>query len=846
MKGNDKNRGQVVIGTERPRGTQAPAGASSTHNRREPKNEIALWRNLKERCAPEAFWRVNEYTSYHMEPSCEKLVVHVERERRDDDIGFSELEKYYAAMEQLWQPDSLFVSTFGDERPLFLDFYRRFKVVTRSSKPKAAQHRQKSDGIAAYCLADGRDVYEICCSDDRCDGGYEAVYYCYKYEAGDRRYTRMARVPHTAGHAHYARMLLRRRAAWSHESVRTVADDHGVDVLHPTCEAACRALGLLADEREAEELLTESIAELDPPPTVRSLFARLTLDGYAMTALLASTNQITTLHGVPHTIFTYMALDFARTHVTAAEQRNHCLAELDAHLVLHGKCMADFFPAEWCPRETSRELERHKLAYDAAEQRAVAAKHPLDSKGGSEQTRVLNWCLSGEPACAKRRKANRIEVAVMTGDGGAGKSWTIKRALAEVHASGGVALVSAATAKAATLFRDGHTLHELGGIPIDTDADGHTLIRMKREGGSLTEQRLELLVAADLIVIDEVSSLHKRVIEAFLDMLRTKGSCARVLLVGDFQQIPPVVKSSARVQVFEASLRSSHEYADAAKFKLTVQYRAAEDPEYAASVRAFGDGSLDAIKGHSGNDAERGVRVVEMPLITTLFHEDDEEYDNAAIEWLYGVDDRGRLDVQSGTKAILCATNTLRNKWNDVVSRRLAADAGHDDSALVVRTYDAFHKADIDAGADLDDAMQSALLAALGDDEMERLNHDHSAPGASLTLRKGDNVLLMANLDKKAGLVNNAALRVVHLRPNSVVCEMDHGAGVATRHVIYRRPFKIKLPGDTPVYVLRRQIPLVQSYAMVCAAEENRSHSKPSLIERPRFAHGRQSTKRRA
>jgi len=153
--------------------------------------------------------------------------------------------------------------------------------------------------------------------------------------------------------------------------------------------------------------------------------------------------------------------------------------------------------------------------------------------------RILNWCLSGDPTCAEVRKAKCVEVAIMTGDGGAGKSWTIKRALAEVHAYEGVALVSAATAKAATLFRDGHTLHELGGIPIDTDADGHTVIRLKREGGSLTEQRLELLVAADLIVIDEVSSLHKRIIEAFIDMLRAKGSRARVLLSGGFEQIPP-------------------------------------------------------------------------------------------------------------------------------------------------------------------------------------------------------------------------------------------------------------------------------------------------------------------
>ena len=600
-------------------------------------------------------------------------------------------------------------------------------------------------------------------------------------------------------------MLLKRRAASSLRDLRTV---EGFE--HSTCEDACRALGLLEDEREAQELLIESINSLDPPPTVRSLFARLTLDGKGMTQLLASTEEVTVHHSVSHTIFSYMALDFARAHITVAEQRNHCLAELDAHLVLHGKSMSDFFPPEWCPRETSRELDRHKLAYDRAEQRAAAAKFPLDSKGGLEQTRVLNWCLSGDPLVGELRKAARVEVGFVQGDGGAGKSWTIKRAIAEVHTRGGVALVSAATAKAATMFRDGHTLHELGGVPVEPDADGHTIVRMQREGGKLTPQRLELLVAADLIVIDEAPSLHKRTVEAFVDMLRVHGSRARVLLSGDFQQIPPVVKSNARDEVAAASLQSSHVYDAATKFKLNKQYRAAEDPEYADAVRSFGDGSLEGIEGHTGNDDERGVRVVEMPLVTTLFHEGEEEYENAALEWLYGVDEHDRLCVEEGSKAILCGTNTMRNKWNDVVSRRLARDAGRSTE----RTYEAFHKADIDTGVDADEALQRVMLSAMGDDEMERLSHDHSAPASKLTLRVGDSVLLMANMDKKAGLVNNAALRVVELRPNAVICDMDHGGGIATRHVIYRRPFKIKLPGDTPVYVVRRQVPLVQAYAM--------------------------------
>ena len=68
-----------------------------------------------------------------------------------------------------------------------------------------------------------------------------------------------------------------RHAAFEAEDGQRTVD--GVE--HPTCEAVCRALGLLTDECEAQELLEESARALDPPPTVRSLFARLTLENMA-------------------------------------------------------------------------------------------------------------------------------------------------------------------------------------------------------------------------------------------------------------------------------------------------------------------------------------------------------------------------------------------------------------------------------------------------------------------------------------------------------------------------------------------------------------------------------------
>jgi hypothetical protein len=122
-------------------------------------------------------------------------------------------------------------------------------------------------------------------------------------------------------------------------------------------------------------------------------------------------------------------------------------------------------------------------------------------------------------------------------------------------------------------------------------------------------------------------------------------------------------------------------------------------------------------------------------------------------------------------KAILCTTN---DEWNEYVSKMRASAAG----GCEERTYGAFHRKAVAANVDVSDEL---LASAIGDDEMATLRHDASVPPAEVTLRVGDDVLLMQTMDKQEGLVNNARLKVVALRPNSVLCAMEHAHGVTTR-----------------------------------------------------------------
>ena len=76
-----------------------------------------------------------------------------------------------------------------------------------------------------------------------------------------------------------------------------------------------------------------------------------------------------------------------------------------------------------------------------------------------------------------------VEVLVMRGDGGAGKTRIIKRSLAELRARGKLAKATASANLPATLILNASSLHALLGLPIDvTDAAGNVVIDVKPRG----------------------------------------------------------------------------------------------------------------------------------------------------------------------------------------------------------------------------------------------------------------------------------------------------------------------------------------------------------------------------
>lgn len=124
----------------------------------------------------------------------------------------------------------------------------------------------------------------------------------------------------------------------------------------------------------------------------------------------------------------------------------------------------------------------------------------------------------------------------LTGKAGTGKTYQITRFVEKMQEEGKIVLVSAPTGTAA-VNAGGETAHSLFGIPIPC------------YGVSISKvppAKVKTLAMADAVIIDEVSMMRNDAFSFAMRVLKKaeklKGSKIRVILTGDFSQLPPVVQ----------------------------------------------------------------------------------------------------------------------------------------------------------------------------------------------------------------------------------------------------------------------------------------------------------------
>ena len=99
------------------------------------------------------------------------------------------------------------------------------------------------------------------------------------------------------------------------------------------------------------------------------------------------------------------------------------------------------------------------------------------------------------------------------------------------------------------------------------------------------------------------------------------------------------------------------------------------------------------------------------------------------------------------------------------------------------------------------------------------------------------------DVDKAAGLVKNARVTVVSPRENSVVVCLHRTDGPSTTHTIGRARFTFGLKRNSPLKIIRTQLPLVHAWALTVNRSQGQTLSCVLLdLRSPAFAHGQAYT----
>ena len=164
------------------------------------------------------------------------------------------------------------------------------------------------------------------------------------------------------------------------------------------------------------------------------------------------------------------------------------------------------------------------------------------------------------------KKLQAKENIFLTGGAGVGKT-TITREIIEYFENEAKKVAKlASTGMAATLI-GGQTLHSFFDLGIASDIN-----ELEKNGKLLAKKKIKKLISSmSLIVIDEISMVSESLFEMIALRLEESEFHGSLLVVGDFLQLPPVVRGNFEVKfAFEASSWETFHFE---KIELTHIYR---------------------------------------------------------------------------------------------------------------------------------------------------------------------------------------------------------------------------------------------------------------------------------
>jgi ATP-dependent exoDNAse (exonuclease V) alpha subunit len=194
--------------------------------------------------------------------------------------------------------------------------------------------------------------------------------------------------------------------------------------------------------------------------------------------------------------------------------------------------------------------------------------------------------MKQQQALAIMHSANLV---LLTGAAGSGKTYILRQFIRQAKSTGQSVAVTATTGLAATHL-NGITIHAWSGIGIHDQLPANHF-------NKLTKQRRDTIQNTDILIIDEISMLHDYRLDLVDQTCKTVRESdkpfggLKVILCGDFFQLPPVNRPDSRQGAFITSSQSWQEY-DFTVCYLSEQYRQQNDQAYTDILNGIRNGFL--------------------------------------------------------------------------------------------------------------------------------------------------------------------------------------------------------------------------------------------------------------
>ncbi|XP_074377523.1 uncharacterized protein LOC141719037 [Apium graveolens] len=560
------------------------------------------------------------------------------------------------------------------------------------------------------------------------------------------------------------------------------------DLLVNTFHDACKEYGLLDDDKEWHEVLTQASAG-GLPPQVRQLFVHIIVN-CKVTDLktLWSTHWKSMVDDIllrrrqscPNTLFTLndMQLQF------------YALGEIDELLRLVGKSLKKFDqlpqPRRSYLNNGTNNLIIEETSYDTRKMEYETAKLLQDCT--EEQRKIYD-------AVIQSIDTNVGGIFFVYGSGGCGKTFLWRTLICKLRSQGKIVLPVASSRIVATLMPSGRTAHSRFKIPIVLDECSTCNIAHDSDVAQLIKQ-------TQLIIWDEVPIQHMYAFEcldrSLKDIMKAVDPecyampfCGiTVVLGGDFRQILPVITYGDRADIVAACITRSRLWSIFQVFLMTenMRLKQAESDSESEELKKFAKWVLDIGNGQH---------------ITNFSH-------------------KGHSTQYLSERAILTPTNQIVGHLNSLIVDKLPGESVSYFSVDAAEEFGGTYE-------DLNEAFPIEYLNSLNVAGM---------PPHDLKLKVGAVVMLMRNLNQTLSLCNGTRMIVTKCLRFCVECEVICGTFVGLKHFILRIELS---PSDTkmPFKLVLKQMSLQICYAMTINKSQGQSLKTVGLyLPKSVFSHG--------